>query len=188
MRQNAVLFSNWTCSFLPLPQNWIRTCLPILVKKKKLFTFSHFLAEDLQVSPYFSQSNLMHSIWTLFCLAFKACPSLPQSSTYLNLFSVTSQQTPSVQVIWISQNPAYSGPCLFSSFGSSYYLNTWAHFLCTWPRSSCASKPASGLAKICLIIILLFYHPWHFGFLSLQLENTTYWRKKIENFLYDLLR
>ena len=70
----------------------------------------------------------------------------------------------------MSQNPVHSGPCLLSSFGSSYDFNTWAYFLCTWPRPSYPSKPASGLAKIFFIIILLFYHPWTLVFYHYNLK------------------
>lgn len=157
MRQNTVLLSNCTYSFLPLPQNGMRTCLPILVENN---SWSLFLAKDLKVSPDFNQSNLMYSIQTHCFLAFKACPLPQRLDFYLSslIFRFITVST-SVRVIWMSQNPVPPGPCLLSSFGSSCDFSTWAHFLCTWPRPSYPSKSASGLAKIFFIIILPLYHP-----------------------------
>ena len=184
MRQNAVLFSNWTCSFLPLPQNWIRTCLPILVKKNN--TFSHFLAEDLKVSPYFNQSNWMHSIQTLFCLAFKACPSLPPAfylsklifhyittgtfcSSYMDLSEPCVLWAMPVFIFWVKLLLEYLGP--FPLYLAKVFLCFKTCFRISKDMSYHNSTILSSLEL------------W---FLSLQLENTTYWRKKFENFLYDL--
>jgi hypothetical protein len=68
-----------------------------------------------------SQPNFMDPVQLLFSLPFNACSSVPcPRPAYVTSFSISiSQQAPSAQVRWLSENPV----SLLLCFGSGYYPN-----------------------------------------------------------------
>ena len=77
MRQNTVLFSNCTYSFLPLPQNWIRTCLPIPVK-----TVVHSFSSWLRILKFLLISTIQFNVFNPNSLfpGFQSLSSSPLES------------------------------------------------------------------------------------------------------------
>lgn len=183
MRQNTVLLSGTTHSFLPLPQNGYKNMPPILVENN---SWSLFLSYDLKVSPDFNQSNFNVFNPNSLFPGFQSLGPLPRGwiSPSSLIFRFITVSTSVSEYMDVSEPcPPWTHACCH--LWVKLWSVIWAHFLSVPGQGLYPSKSASGFAKIFFIIILPLYHPWTLVFI---ITTWKYYllKKKFENFVCDL--